>query len=122
VPSRHDPADCLDDIIENGERIEHYLAAMSRDALDADGLKRDAIERCLERICEAAFRLGDRAHELMPGQPWGDIHGMGNRLRHAYVRVNLDVIWSAARYNVPGLVAASRLAVARLRQSSPEPE
>ena len=33
------------------------------------GRTRDAVERCLERICEAAHRLGKHAEEPMPGQP-----------------------------------------------------
>jgi uncharacterized protein with HEPN domain len=115
VPSRHDPADSLADIIENADRIEQYLVGTDRAALAANGLLRDAIERCLERVCEAAHRLGDRAAELMPNQPWGDIRGMGNRLRHAYDRISLDVIWNAARHDLPGLAAEARLALDRLQ-------
>ena len=92
MPSKHDPADSLADIIENAERIEHYLAGMDRAAFAGNGLTRDAVERCLERVCEAAYRLGERAAELIPSQPWSDIRGMGNRLRHAYDRISLDVI------------------------------
>ncbi len=92
MPSRHDPADSLTDIVENAEHIEGYLAGMDREQLGCDGLVRNAVERCLERLCEAAHRLGPRAAELMPDQPWGDIRGMGNRLRHAYDRISLDVL------------------------------
>ena len=115
MPSRHDPADSLADIIENAERIERYVAGMDRTAFASDGLKRDAVERCLERVCEAAHRLGERAAELMPGQPWSDIRGMGNRLRHAYDRISLDVIWNAVRHDLPGLAEEARQALARLR-------
>jgi uncharacterized protein with HEPN domain len=115
VPSKHDPADSLADIIENAERIEQYLAGMDRDAFAGSGLTRDAVERCIERVCEAAHRLGERAAELMPSQPWGDIRGMGNRLRHAYDRISLDVIWNAARNDLPGLAAEARRALAQLR-------
>jgi uncharacterized protein with HEPN domain len=52
----------LRDILDNIARIEAYLAGRDRHALEANGQVRDAaIERCLERICEAAFRLGNRA-------------------------------------------------------------
>jgi uncharacterized protein with HEPN domain len=64
VPSRYDPAACLADILENVERIEGYLAGLDREAFRRDALPRDAVERCLERICEAAFRLGEKAAEL----------------------------------------------------------
>ncbi len=115
MPSRHDPADSLADIIENAERIERYLADMDRDAFASNGLMRDAVERCIERVCEAAHRLGEHAAELMPNQPWGEIRGMGNRLRHAYDRIDLDVIWNAARNDLPGLTTDARQSLAQLR-------
>jgi uncharacterized protein with HEPN domain len=115
VPSRHDPADSLADIIENAERVERYLTGIDRDVFAGNGLMRDAVERCMERVCEAAHRLGERAADLMPNQPWGDIRGMGNRLRHAYDRISLDVIWHAARNDLPGLAADARRALAQLQ-------
>jgi uncharacterized protein with HEPN domain len=63
--TRHDPADCLVDIIENAARIEQYLAGTDRAAFAGNGMLRDALERCMERVCEAAHRMGDRAAELM---------------------------------------------------------
>jgi uncharacterized protein with HEPN domain len=115
VPSEHDPADCLADIIENAERVEEYLGDTGRTAFAANGLMRDAVERCIERVCEAAHRLGGRAVELMPNQPWADIRGMGNRLRHAYDRISLDVIWNAVRNDLPSLASDARRALARLQ-------
>ena len=115
VPSRHDPADSLADIIENTERIEGYMAGLDRSAFAASGMVRDAVERCPERVCEAASRSGDHAGELMPDQPWSDIRGMGNRLRHAYDRISLDVIWNAVHHELPGLAEDARRALARLR-------
>ncbi len=51
-------------------------------------------------------------------RPWGDIRGMGNRLRHAYDRISLDVIWNAVSYDLPGLATDARRALAHLRGSS----
>jgi len=47
-------------MLENIERIASYVAGMAQDEFQRDGRTRDAVERCLERICEAAFRLGER--------------------------------------------------------------
>jgi uncharacterized protein with HEPN domain len=105
----------LADIIENAERIEQYLTGMDRAAFASNGLLRDAVERCMERVCEAAHRLGEHAAELLPNQPWGDIRGMGNRLRHAYDRISLDVIWNAVRHDLPSLAVDARRALAQLR-------
>jgi uncharacterized protein with HEPN domain len=115
VPSRHDPAASLADILENVERIEGYLAGLDREAFRRDALRRDAVERCLERICEAAFRLGEKAAELGSSQPWGDIRGMGNRLRHAYDRIDLDILWNTVRERLPSLKADAEQALVRLK-------
>ena len=115
MPSSHDPADHVADIVENARRIAGYIAGMDRAAFAADGRTRDAVERCLERVCEAAQRLGDAAASLMPNQPWADIRGMGNRLRHGYDRIDLDVIWHAVKDDVPGLEADASRVLARLR-------
>ena len=111
MPSRHDPVDSVADIIENAERVGIYLFGMDRQAFERDGKTRDAVERCLERICEAAHRLGGRAAQLMPNQPWSDIRGMGNRLRQAYDRLDLGDL-------LPLLAADARHALVQLRGST----
>ncbi len=51
-------------------------------AFEENRLVYDAVERCLERISEAAAKLGDMAVHLMPDQPWQKIRSFGNILRH----------------------------------------
>ncbi len=115
MPSRHDPADSLHHMIENAERVARYLAGMDRESFEQNEWARDAVERCIERVCEAAHRLGGQAEELMPSQPWGDIRGMGNRLRHAYDRINIDIIWKTAHARLPELAAEAKQVLGRLR-------
>ncbi len=50
----------------------------------------------------------------MPGHPWTDIRSTGNRLRHAYDRIDPNVIWTTARHDVPALAADARRALALL--------
>jgi uncharacterized protein with HEPN domain len=102
-------------MLENIERITSYVAGVNRVQFEHDGRTRDAVERCLERICEAAFRLGDQAARLIPNQPWSEIRGMGNRLRHGYDRISFPVIWHAVQDELPSLEADVRSALARLR-------
>ena len=65
-------------------------------------------------MCEAPYRLGERAEQLMPAQPWGDIRGMGNRLRHAYDRMDIDIIWRTAQLRLFELAAEAKQALERL--------
>lgn len=119
MPSKHDPVGCLADIIENIERIEGYVSGMDQDTFAANTMLRDAVERCLERVCEAAHRLGDRGPELMPSQPWRDIRGMGNWLRHAYDRISPDVLWNAVCDDLPALRRDARVALDAVRPAKP---
>ena len=120
MPSNHNPADCLADIVENAERIEQYLEGIDKAMFAADGRTRDAVERCIERVCEAVHRLADSAEKLMPGHPWADIRSTANRLRHAYDRIDVAVIWTAARHEVPVLAADARHALSRLEAKQKE--
>ena len=60
------PARRLEDIIENAKAIQRYVAGMDLTAFEEDQKTVDAVERCLERISEAAAKLGDLAPTLMP--------------------------------------------------------
>ena len=70
-----------------------------------------AVERCLARICEAIYRLREHMSDLLPQQPYGEIQGLGNRLRHGYDSINQDIVWNTIRLRLPGLVEDSRAAL-----------
>jgi uncharacterized protein with HEPN domain len=105
------------DILDNIERIEGYISGLDHDSLGSDGLRRDAVERCLERICEAGIRLGDRAPTLMPDQPWQAIRGLGNRLRHAYDRIDFTAIWTLLTERLPELKRDATAALQKLHSA-----
>jgi uncharacterized protein with HEPN domain len=101
-------------ILDNIASIEVYSAGLGQDDIKRDGLRHDALERCLERICEAVARLGDQAEALMPGHPWSQIRGMGNRLRHAYDRIDFSIVWTVISDDLPALKADAAQALDRL--------
>ena len=72
MPSK-DPRRRLLDIVENALAIESYIGGLSEKAFREDRMRRDAVERCLQRISEAAVKLGDDAERLIPSQPWKQI-------------------------------------------------
>ena len=87
-------------------------------SLRADPKTRDAVERCLERISEAAAKLGDEAGELVPGQPWPEIRALGNRLRHEYDRIRVDRLWAIIVEDLPSLRSACKVGLAKLERHS----
>jgi len=114
VPSER-PAGRLQDIIENAQAIERYITGMDLAAFEEDQKACDAVERCLERISEAAAKLGDQAPALMPDQPWQKIRALGNRLRHEYDAIRQDRLWDIVQIDLPALRAACEDALRRLR-------
>lgn len=76
--------------MENARAIQRYVAGMDGAAFEKDQKAYDAVERCLERISEAAAKLGDLAASLVPDQPWNEIRALGNRLRRQYDAIRED--------------------------------
>jgi uncharacterized protein with HEPN domain len=105
--------DWLEDIRSNVNDISQYLEDIDEAAFADSKLVRDAVERCLERLCEAVARIdrsGFPLDEHEPAIPWRDIRGLGNRLRHAYDTVEPERIWLIVRDELePLLQAVNRL-------------
>jgi len=75
-------------------------------AVAGDKRTRDAVERCLSRIAEAAAKLGSLAEDLEPDQPWNNIRGYGNRLRHGYDGVRPPEVMGIITQYLPDLKIA----------------
>jgi uncharacterized protein with HEPN domain len=87
---------------------------MSFNAYASDEKAIDAVERCLQRISEAAQKVGDYLDELYPDAPWKAARGLGNILRHKYDEVADDLVWGAIETEVPKLRAAALQEIERL--------
>ena len=103
------------DILEAITRIESHTSGMRLEDFRSDTKTVDAVERNLQRISEAAVRLGGEADVLCPGLPWRDIRGIGNWLRHQYDRVDLETVWRTVTADLPRLKAAVEDAVTKSR-------
>ena len=85
------PAERLRDIIANIDRVRAHLQGVTPD-VELDDKTRDAVERCLERISEAAKKLGPTIEQRQPQVSWRGIRGLGNVLRHEYDAVDDSTI------------------------------
>lgn len=116
MPSK-DPIQRFIDILENIALIEEFTRGMDLAAYLHDLKTRNATERCLERISEAAKKLGELAEELCPTVPWPDVRALGNFLRHEYDRVDPGRVWVMIEDDMGPLKSASQRALERLRQA-----
>ncbi len=109
--------DRLGDIVENCDRIARHVSGMSRDAYFADEKTIDAVERCLQRISEAAYKLGSYLDEIYTDTPWKSARGIGNILRHKYDQVTEDLIWASIEEDIPRLRKSALREIGRLKKS-----
>lgn len=110
----------LQDIIDNAQAIAGYIEGLDETTFMADRKTYDAVERCLERICEASAKLGDEAASLMPDQPWHKIRAFGNALRHEYDTVQPDRLFNVVKTDLPNLCTACETALRNLQQQTPQ--
>ena len=108
------PARRLREIVTNIERIERYCVGLDAKRFSGEDKTVDAVERCLARISEAAVKLGREAEDLCPDQPWADIRGLGNHLRHGYDLIDPRRLWRTVIVDLPPLKTACFVALARI--------
>jgi uncharacterized protein with HEPN domain len=96
-------ADRVRHILQAIEDIDRALAGKSREEFANDQLLRLAIERLLEIVCEASRHVPQDAKAEDPSIPWPKMVDFGNRLRHAYHRVDTEIVWEVVRNDLPPL-------------------
>jgi uncharacterized protein with HEPN domain len=105
--------DACEDIIDNADAAQRFIAGMTFAGFVADLRTNYAVVRCLEIVSEASRRLTDAMRERHPEVPWRDIASIGNVFRHGYHAVKLDIVWRTVHERLPVLVAACRAEFAR---------
>ncbi len=92
--------------------VEQFVGNMDFAAYEADIKTQAAVERELQIVTEAAYRLKPEDEPLCPGPDWREIRAMGNILRHAYDRIDNMAIWITVQNDLPILRKAVSRTVA----------
>ena len=77
----------------------------SREDLGDNRVLTLALRKLVEIIGEAAYRVPKEYQDDCPEILWEKLLGMRNRLVHGYDAVDLDVLWSVVKIDLPVLVA-----------------
>jgi uncharacterized protein with HEPN domain len=96
-----------------GDRLQHILAAIediqtmlsdcTASALARDRRLRLAVERAFEIMSEASRHIPEAKKTEAPEIAWRKLADLGNRLRHAYHRVDPEVLWNIAHNDLEPL-------------------
>ena len=108
------PARRLGDIVENIARVRAHVAGLDEAAFVRDAKTVDAVERCIERIAEAARKLGDAYDGAYPALALPALRQLGSILRHDYDGVQPILLWGFVRDRLAPLEAMARKELAKL--------
>jgi len=99
--SKREDSIILQDIRAAIDRILSYSRELEYDDFMIDIKTQDAIVRNIEILGEAAKLLSEKTKVRYPNIPWKDIAGTRNKLIHDYFGVNIDVVWSIVKNDIP---------------------
>ena len=97
----------IEHIVEAIARATSYIEPLpSMKTFERNPQAQDAVIRNIEIIGEAATKTQKQAPEFVkahPELPWSDMRGMRNKVIHHYFDVDLPVVWSTVKDDLPKL-------------------
>ncbi len=107
LPQR-DPWLYVQDMLEFTETALTYADGKTGVELEAERMRWDAVLRNLELLGEAANRVPTSLQNLNPELPWRTLVAVRNRLAHAYLSIEPDVVHGILQRHLPLLRDALR--------------
>ena len=102
MPSKN-PAQRLQDIIENIDAIQSFAAGMEFVDFARDRKTVYAVTRALEIISEASRRLPEDLRARHSNIDWPAVAAAGNVYRHEYEVVDNALVWHTIQNSLAGL-------------------
>ena len=100
---QRDFAQFLQDILDAVDDIEGFIRGMEFNEFSGDKKTIYAVMKALEIIGEATKNLPDTLKNEYPDIPWKFMAGIRDKVVHGYFVVDLPIIWSTAKKDVPSL-------------------
>ncbi len=101
--SKRSDVEFLNDIYEGIQRIELYTQKINYENFLEDRKTQDAVVRNLEIIGEAVKNISGNFKSKYPQIPWKDLAAVRDRLIHHYFGVNLEIVWTILKEDLPNL-------------------
>jgi len=92
------------DMLDAARAVAEFIKDRRYRDLLADRMFRNAVERNLEIIGEAARYVSQETREILPDVPWRPIIGLRNVLAHEYDEIRYEILWHICRKELPVLI------------------
>jgi uncharacterized protein with HEPN domain len=105
VTQPRDYRDYLEDVRQEATLALAFLGDATLDAFTQDRKTHYAVVRALEIVGEATRHIPQDVRDRYPDVPWQRMAGMRNRVIHDYLGVDLEVVYTTVRDDLPPLIA-----------------
>jgi len=92
------------DMLDAARTAVEFIRGLQFERFLADRKTRNAVERNLEIIGEAARGLSQEVREHHADIPWKSMIALRNVLAHEYDEVRHEIIWRVCRDKLPALI------------------
>jgi uncharacterized protein with HEPN domain len=101
-----DPTVAIRDCLAEIAVLQDIVARMTLATFKEDPIVRRAAAYAIQTISEAVRRFPDDWLADYPTQPWAQIKGIGNRIRHEYFRLDDAILWEVMTTDAAALKTA----------------
>jgi uncharacterized protein with HEPN domain len=98
---KKDPLIFIEHILGCIKNIEGFMKSVNKKQFFDNLEKQSAVIRQIEIIGEAARNVSSELRGKYPKVPWSQMVGMKNKLIHNYLGVNIKIVWSTVKEDIP---------------------
>jgi uncharacterized protein with HEPN domain len=91
----------VQDMLLSISRIEEYTGELTFEAFSEDYRTIDAVIRNFDILGEASRNIPDAIKSAHPDVPWTEMYLLRNRVSHAYLGVDIEILWDVIRNHPP---------------------
>lgn len=95
--------DYLQDILDSINDIDVFIKGMNYRQFKNDRKTVNAVVRSIEVIGEASKKIPKNIRDKYPELPWKKMAGMRDKLIHEYFGIDMEILWKAAKEEIPHL-------------------
>ncbi|MBW7865876.1 MAG: DUF86 domain-containing protein [Candidatus Hydrogenedentes bacterium] len=92
------------DMLDAARTAAGFTKGLTFAQYTADRKTRNAVERNLEIIGEAARHVSNDARDMFPDIPWSSVIGLRNIIAHEYGEILHEKVWGICRDRLPALI------------------
>lgn len=93
----------LHDMLQAAREIQEFCA-VDEAVFMQDRMRQRAVIQCFEVLGEACKKLPASVRDRYPELPWRYMAAFRDKLIHDYFEIDLQLVWSTARQEIPKLI------------------